>query len=99
MDAAFDVYFNRDLYTAFLEDDQFNDGNILPDSLFTKLTSCVFVGMLRARAIVKHKVSASFRFLSNSNDLLDFDSTDMAQYMDHLEDVLLKVKEDGPPCA
>jgi hypothetical protein len=95
VDAAFDVYFNRDLYAEFLEDGQFNDANILTDSLFTKLTSCTFIGMLRARAVVKHKISAPFRFLSNSNDLLDFDSSDMAEYMDHLEDVLLQIEKDG----
>jgi hypothetical protein len=95
VDAAFDVYFNRDLYAAFLEDDQFNKDNVLTDSLFTKLTSCTFIGMLRARAVIKHKISAPFRFLSNSNDLPDFVSTGMSQYMDHLEDVLLKVAEDG----
>ena len=95
VDAAFDVYFNRDLYVAYLEDEQFKDANILADSIFTKLTSNVFIGMLRARAIVKHRISGPFRFLSNSNDLPDFDSTDMSQYMDHLEDVLLQVEKDG----
>ena len=95
VDAAFDCYFNRDLYAEYLEDEQFKDANILSDSLFTKLTSVVFVGMLRARAIIKHKISAPFRFLSNSNDLKGFDSTDMSQYMDKLEDVLLRAKEDG----
>ena len=95
VDAAFIEYANRKYYVEFLETSQYDDGNILEDSIYVRLTSRLFVAALRARAIVQHKISAPFRFISNADKMAHIDHLGIAKYMDQLEKFLLKVVDDS----
>lgn len=94
MDAAFIEYANRKYYVEFLETSQYDDGNILEDSIYVRLTSKIFVAALHTCAIVQHKISAPFRFISNADKMAHINHLGIAKYMDQLEQFLLKVVDE-----
>ena len=96
VEAAFIEYHNRPYYVRFLKLAQYEDPNILEDSIYVRLTAVVYVAALRARAIIFDKISQRLRFLCNSNELSDdFTHLSLAPFLDQLETFLLAVKEDG----
>ena len=96
VEAAFPEYHNRAFYMRFLKQAQYQDDNILEDSIYVRLGSVVYVAALRARAIVFDKIAQRLRFLCNSKKVgLSFTHLHLSAFLNQLEKLLLRVQDDG----